>query len=348
MKDVLNQTKANFICVGTAYEVSLEEKVNSKGDDCIMGSIILRVPGGLQRFRVYANKFNKSGKNVGQMNYLYRALVSANWNTEINGNGGEPTLVMLKGDFDINDYANANTNRVVSTIDYRIKSLTSRVPEDSPQGLTMEFDGICTKFAPEVKDDEETGRMIGQFMAVNYNGQVIPIDFVVDPEGADLVVNGDSDIEALSVTQTRTTVTMEVRHTTQGVAKAPVKKAVFGKAHGPKIVDTPREIIENVLISYDYEAAKEPEEGEEDDKSVWINPQTIKEAVKQRRIHLEELEKSLKDGTAAKSNGAQKKANAASSALNMAKNASRPAPSTPINEDPFDGINVDDVFSGLM
>ena len=40
MKDVLNQTKTSFVCVGTAYEVSLEEKVNSNGDECIMGSII--------------------------------------------------------------------------------------------------------------------------------------------------------------------------------------------------------------------------------------------------------------------------------------------------------------------
>ena len=67
MKDVLNQTKTSFVCVGTAYEVSLEEKVNSKGDECIMGSIILRVPGGTQRFRVYSNKFNKTGKNAGKV-----------------------------------------------------------------------------------------------------------------------------------------------------------------------------------------------------------------------------------------------------------------------------------------
>ena len=89
---------------------------------------------------------------------------------------------------------------------------------------------------------------------------------------------------------------------------------------------------------------KEPED--EDENSVWINPKTVAEAVKQRRIHLEELEQSLKDGTAAKSNNTQKKTNAVSSALNMAKNASRP--STPINEDPFNGVNVDDVFGGLM
>lgn len=345
MKDVLNQTKTSFVCVGTAYEVSLEEKVNSNGDECIMGSIILRVPGGTQRFRVYSNKFYKSGKNAGKLHYLYNALVSAyNWNTEINGNGGEPTHVMLKGEFDINDYASTTSNRVVSTLDFKTKSITHRVPEDIEDGMIMEFDGICTKFAPEIKDDEETGRLVGQFMAVNYNGQVIPIDFVVEKEGAELVVDGDSEIEALCVGQTRTTVSMDVRHTTQGVAKAPVKKAVFGKSHGPKMVDTPREIVEYVLTSYDYEAVKEPED--EDENSVWINPKTVAEAVKQRRIHLEELEQSLKDGTAAKSNNTQKKTNAASSALNMAKNASRP--STPINEDLFNGVNVDDVFGGLM
>lgn len=347
MKDVLNQTKTSFICVGTAYEVSLEEKVNSKGDECIMGNIVLRVPGGTQRFRVYSNKFNKAGKNAGKLNYLYNALVSAyKWNTEINGDGGEPTRVMLKGEFDINDYASTTSNRVVSSLDFRVRSITQRVPEDTEDGMIMEFDGICTMVVPEIKDEEETGRLMGQFMAVNYNGQVIPINFVVEAEGAELVANGDSEIEALCAGQTRTTVSMDVRHTTQGVAKAPVKKAVFSKSRGPKMVDTPREIVEYVLTSYDYEAVKEPEDEEEEENSVWINPKTVAEAIKQRNIHLEELEKSLKDGSAASHSGVQKKTSVVSSALNMAKSVSRP--STPISEDPFDGVNVDDVFGNLM
>lgn len=345
MKDVLNQTKTNFICIGTAYEVSLEEKVNSKGDECITGHIILRVPGGTQRFRVYSNKWNKTGQNAGKLNYLYNALVSCyKWDTEINGTGGEPTRVMVKGDFDINDYASPNQGRVVSSLDFRIKSITHRIPEDTPDGMTMEFDGICTKFAPEIKDDEETGRLIGQFMAVNYNGQVIPVDFVVEEEGADVVVNGDSDIEALNVGQTRTSINIDVVHRTQGVAKAPVKKAVFGKSRGPKIADTPREVVEYVMTSYDYEAAREPES--DDDKTPWLNPKTIAEAVKQRKMHLEELEQSLKDGTAVKASAPQRKTNTASSALNMAKNVARP--STPIEESPFEDIDVDTVFGGLM
>ena len=307
MENVLKETKNMFTCVGTVYEKKLEmtnveieagPKDNKKKvkTDCIKGSVVVKIPSGTVTFPVYATKIGYNGKDNFKWNMF--SAMRDEWIPKVGGKGEEPTRVIITGNFNINDYVGRDGS-VSSDLQYRINTANTRVTEDMTDGFNIKFTGFINKMMPEIKNEEETGRLKVEFLCVDYNGKCYPVNCIAEAESVELLTEGDSDFEPFAPGQTRRDIEAEytVVSATPTVTVEPTKVRSFRKNNGPK-VEAPksRDQHELVLYSATEAAVEKPEEltytnddGEEVPvETDWINPKTMKEAIKIRNEMLEE------------------------------------------------------------
>lgn len=309
MSTTLKQTNNSWTCIGTVYEKKLKketvtidagpkdakEKVQT---ECIKGSVAVRIPDGVVTFPVY---FTKIGYN-GEESYSWAMAFAMfdKWNPEVNGDGSEPTRVALNGELGYQDRYNDRTHKMDYYLSYRIRSANTKVSEDMVNGFTIKTDAFVQKVNPEVKDDEETGRLLVDLLCVDFKGSCYPVRCIVDEDGAELITDGDSDFDAFEAGQTRTG--LEIEYHMKGVEKPKVAsntRRTFGKKTGPDVYEGgSRSTVELMLVSADAVAVEEPDEltyedengNEVEVETLWINPKTMKEAIKVRKAMLEELE----------------------------------------------------------
>lgn len=308
MSTTLKQTNNSWTCIGTVYEKKLKKEIvtieagpkdakEKVQTECVKGSVAVRIPDGVVTFPVY---FTQIGYN-GEESYSW-AMASAmfdKWNPEVNGDGSEPTRVALNGELGYQDKFNERTNKVDYYLSYRIRSANTKVSDDMVNGFTIKTNAFVQKVNPEVKDDEETGRLLVDLLCVDFKGGCYPIRCIVDEDGAELITDGDSDFDAFEAGQTRTG--LEIEYHLKGVEKkaSTTTRRTFGKKTGPDVYEGgSRSIVELMLVSADAVAVEEPDEltyedengNEVEVETLWINPKTMKEAIKVRKAMLEELE----------------------------------------------------------
>lgn len=308
MSTTLKQTNNSWTCIGTVYEKKLKretvtieagpkdakEKVQT---DCIKGSVAIRVPDGVITFPIYFTQIGYNGEEA--YSWKMAEAMFDNWNPAVNGNGSEPTRVALNGELNFQDRYNENIKKVDSRLSYRIRSANTKVSDDMLDGMTIKTDAFVQKVSPETKDDEETGRLIVDLLGADYKGGCYPIRCIVDEDGADVIADGDGDFEAFEVGQTRTN--LEIEYHMKGAEKkvATTARRTFGKKTGPDVYEGGnRSVVELMLVSADCVPVEEPEEltyedengNEVEVETAWINPKTMKEALKVRKAMLDELE----------------------------------------------------------
>lgn len=304
-ESTLNQTKNKFTCIGTVYEKKLERsevviEVGPKDDkkkvktELISGPIAIRIPSGVVNFYLYVTKIGYNGKDNFQWAMAESAIDS--WNPHVNGDGSPPTKVMVIGELNPRDYYDDKNKQIRYELGFRIKSANTRVSEDAPEGLTILLDGFVRNMKKEVKDGEETGRLLVNLLGVDYSGRCYPVDCVVDEEGVETVEDGDEDCDAFEAGQTRTGIELDYRIVSDAPASTPTKKKTIGKGSGVEVTERTRTKVELAIYSFDPYAVEEPEETEDEDgnpiedKSGYISPTTMKKAIKIRDAMLEELE----------------------------------------------------------
>ena len=329
MSDVrtLNKTKNWFRCVGTVSEkdLKLEDckvKIYDNGKptgeevkaQCIKGKVAIKTDTGIQTFGIYFTSKGMDGKDSkdwGMAKAMYEK-----WNPEIGGESGvDPTVVALEGAAEINDYA--GDNGISSRLQFRVRRANTRVSPDEGHGMTLNATAYIHKMAPEVRNEEETGRMKVTLYGANAKGACFPIDMIVEEDLAE-----DFE-EAYEVGQT---VNFDIDIVVKHVGGAKSGKKAFGKG-GRMNVNSGFDVTEYVLAGCD-EAIEEPDEltTEDEDgnevpvKTEWINPVAMKKAIKARAAMLEELakngnvpksgEKSIKERKAERKAGGLGKTNA--------------------------------------
>lgn len=302
MADILKQTETTFTCIGYVDEKALKREtvdieVGPKDNktktrtECIKGRVAINIGTGVVTFPIYATKINYAGND----NFFWpmAEAMADEWvprnQDKVNGTG---TKVIITGDIGPNDYFD-NKGALQYDLRYRVNTARTRGAESLDCGMAVIIDGYVNKIIHETKDDEETGRLIVEFLGVTYDGKCYPIKTFVDSEFADLIENGDGELEALEVGQTRTKVNLDYTFTTPAVAKG---KSVSFKRTSVDANKTSRPSVELILCGVDATPVEEPEEKTiKDDNgnilempTLWIDPEVMKKAILERAKMLEE------------------------------------------------------------
>lgn len=333
MSDKLNKTRNYFRCVGSVYETDLtredcEIKLKDKdGNDDgkmngerIRGKIAVRTDNGIVEFRVFFQSHNskpdKSGKRENSRWKMAESMLE--WNPAINGNGDEPTLVNIEGTFDVNDYVGQDGN-VKSGIQMNVSKASTKVNADEPKGCS--WNGVCyiKEINPEVINENETGRLIVNLLGVNSKSEVFPIKAIVEEDLAE-------DFE--DAYEPEQTVCMDIDVVCRHVGQKKATKKAFGRS-GSVEVNNGFDVTEFVIVGAD-DPIEEPEDEDDDGNLIdngWLDPKTVKKALKERDKKVEELKAN---------GGAVEKKGSVKEAKKMAKTKTKVAePYEDDEDDPF-------------
>lgn len=320
-ESVLSKTANWFRCVGTVSELSLKreeadiKQKDANGQDAgtvkgerIMGSVAVKTDNGIHTFNVYAQSLTSKGEESKQWKMYCDML---DWNPQIGGDSSvEPTLVNIEGAVSINDYV-SQQGEVKSGLRWRVGRANTKASPDEPKGTTLKVTTLIQSIKPEVRQEEETGRLIVTLYGAEANGTCFPITAIVDEDMADAF--NDCYEVGMTVPFELELVSRHVGNENTGAAKK------FGRA-GKVAVNNGFDVQELMLVGGDDEI-EEPDEltiedengNEVEVKTQWINPVAMKKAIKARAQMLEEL----------KNNPPEKKGNKGNSSLQAKKQAAK-------------------------
>ena len=298
VNDSILKKSANwFRCVGYLSESNLKredcdikqkdangQNTGTKKGERIMGSVAVKTDNGIHTFNVYAQSLTSKGEESKQWKMYCDML---NWNPQIGGDSSiEPTLVNIEGAVSINDYVNQQ-GEVKSGLRWRVGRANTKASPDEPKGTTLKVTTIIQSIKPEVRQEEETGRLIVTLYGAEANGTCFPITAIVDEDMADAFT--DCYEVGMTVPFELELISRHVGNENTGVAKK------FGRA-GKVAVNNGFDVQELMLVGGDDEIEEpdelttEDEDGNEVEvKTQWINPVAMKKAIKARAQMLEEL-----------------------------------------------------------
>lgn len=347
MKSNLNRTFNKFRCVGTLYESALKmadckvKPKDDKGNELpevdakrISGRIRVKTAFGVQTFNCIYTSIGIDGKEARNWKM---AQAMMDWNPQLKGNHMEPpTLVDLEGYIDIDDYPTRD-GKVASALKWNVSSAKHCDDENTPN-QTM-FSGVLYigKIVPEVKDEDETGRLIMTCYGANRKGECFPVRVIVEEDLAESV----EDSYAIGDTA-KLDLLVKTHHV--GGDNNRYQTAIGGGRKGLQ-VNSGYDVQEITLFMGSLPIEEPDEKYTEDDngnqvpiKTDWIDPDTMKMAIRERDKKLKELEAG---GNKSVSSGRSK----SGSALDKAKR-SAPAPRSRSARDSFvsDDDNFDEAF----
>lgn len=296
-ESILTKTSNWFRCVGYLSESNLKredcdiKQKDANGQDAgikkgerIMGSVAVKTDNGIHTFNVYAQSLTSKGEESKQWKMYCDML---NWNPKIGGDSSiEPTLVNIEGAVSVNDYV-TQQSEVKSGLRWRVGRANTKASPDEPKGTTLKVTTIIQSIKPEIRQEEETGRLIVTLYGAEANGTCFPITAIVDEDMADAFT--DCYEVGMTVPFELELVSRHVGNENTGAAKK------FGRA-GKVAVNNGFDVQELMLVGGDDEIEEPDELTTEDEngnevevKTQWINPVAMKKAIKARAQMLEEL-----------------------------------------------------------
>lgn len=170
-KNTLRQAEALVNVEGILSEKKLEKAVDSEGKEIIRGSLKIKENDtNFITLNVYVNRYTKDGKE----NNAYAGMVTVMDEYQSIAEVGEEAATRVrcgKGALKPNTYVDKRTGDVKTNVRYdatyvsRVDDLTKYEPK-----AKFEVEGYIVSMIPEVKKDEETGRLIVNILVPTYNG----------------------------------------------------------------------------------------------------------------------------------------------------------------------------------
>lgn len=248
---------------------------STKGER-VTGRVSIKNENGTMTYEVYSQNLRPNGEENG-MYSMYKDMTE--WDTS--------TLVHIEGAISPNDFVNKQ-NKVVSNLRWSVNRGNTRSADADNLTTQLVVSGMVTKIVPEMKNDEETGRLSVELMAATGQGTCFPVPFFVDEDFADAFqeqVNVNDTIEAAFIVNSKL------------IGQAPQKRTMVAKKNF-KEMSNESYVIE--LIFAEGSIIEEPEEVYDDDgnlmetNSLWINPKVMRKAMNERVNYLENLPKTQK------------------------------------------------------
>lgn len=336
MNTILPKTEQNFNCLGELYETSLKledvqlkvrdengNEAGTKAGQRVMGEVAVKTSSGTFRFRVYGQSLNYRGEPSKMWNMYTKML---DWNPRVKGNPDEPTSkVKISGTVEVNDYVNQQNQLVEGTLRWNLnsaKTVDEETYKESTKGCTLQATLMVGKIVPEMRNEEETGRLIVTFYGVNGRGAVMPITAYVEAGGAETFADS---YEKLTTAQFE----FDLMQVGEVVEK---KKTAWGHTGA---VDADKRVRQELVCVGAFPPIEEPDEltytdedgNEVEIKTNWINPKAIVSGLKVRAEYLDKL---VKDGY---QGNKKKTASSGGSSLKARKEAARGKKSTAVFDD---------------
>lgn len=316
-KSNVKNTKNNWVCVGTVYEMNLvmeEDDVKVYEDGKEVGTrkamvikpkdfskpaMRIRTKDGIHEFRNirFTEPTEEEAKeSKSKKSRWERAVEMMDWNAEIGGDKDkEPTVVKLSGFCSDGSYASEKNKTVVQTTNLRVTNVSTNVkPNEDGEiitGTTVAGDYYVKGYKPVIKDEEETGDKIVTLIGV-MSGEAFTFNVLI-PEDAVEQVEEVCHVGEVAPFEFDEVVTV----TAGGRKAAKTNKYRIGR----KSVSTDSSFestkVEWYMNSFD-DSYEEPDEDddEEVENSPWIDPAVMRKVLKAREAKLEELENVAKNG----------------------------------------------------
>lgn len=316
-KSNVKNTKNNWVCVGTVYEMNLvmeEDDVKIYEDGKEVGTrkamtikpkefskpaLRIRTKDGIHEFRNirFTEPTEEEAKeSKSKKSRWERAVEMMDWNAEIGGDKTkEPTMVKLSGFCCDGSYASEKNKTVVQTTNLRVTNVSANVkPNEDGEiitGTTVAGDYYVKAYKPVIKDEEETGDKIVTLIGV-MSGEAFTFNVLI-PEAAVEQVEEVCRVGEVAPFEFDEVVTV----TAGGRKAAKANKYRIGR----KSVSTDSSFestkVEWYMNSFD-DSYEEPDEDddEEVENSPWIDPAVMRKVLKAREAKLEELENIAKNG----------------------------------------------------
>lgn len=293
----LKKTQNYYRCIGELSESGLKRETcdiklkddngkvtgTTKGER-ILGNVAIKTNNGIHTFNVYAQNLTSKGEETKQWK-MYTDML--NWNPQIGGDSSiEPTLVNVEGSVSVNDYVDQQ-GQIRSGLRWRISRANTKVSPEDEKGTTLKATLFIQSVIPEVRQEEETGRLIVTLYGAENNGTCFPVTAIVTEDMAD---------DFVSCYEVGMTVPFEFELVSRHVgSQANTGAKKFGRA-GKVAVNNGFDVQELILVGGDDEIEEpdelttEDEDGNEIEvKTQWINPMAMKKAIKERAKYLEEM-----------------------------------------------------------
>lgn len=292
----LKKTANYFRCVGILNEIKLTREpalisikengrqIKKVKGERIYGDFVVKTDNGVYDFNFYAQNLTQEGKESRNWK-MYTEMEK--WNPMIGGDTAkEPTLIDIGGSIEINDYFNVNTNNVHTSLRWRVNKVSSKVNPDAIKGISLKGTFFIKGIIKEIRDEQETGRLIVTLYGANYKGECFPITAYVNSEEAN---DFDNYYEIAQ------TVSFDFELVCRQIGEVKTKNKKFGRDTLVNINEG-YSIKELIIVGGD-EPIEAPEEvttinenGEEIEiETKWINPAAMIKAIKIREQMLEEL-----------------------------------------------------------
>lgn len=285
--NVLKQTENLGNIKGVLTEKNLEIVTDSKTKQptAIRGSIVVSTANqecnNEHRIEIYCTARTKSGKEnplYKNMNTLMTDYIDKARAVQLNC---EPDIVFCKVDLRNNDYV---TKQGALVNDTRINLQSIRRVNVPPE----EFEAICNlegyirNYTPEIKNEEETGRLVVDFVGVGYSGELTPFKLIVPADLAD----GFESIYSVG-----DTTTFLVDFVNYKVEPKNNTQTGFGREGRNRAVSSMGYTVKELQI---YHGDDPYEEG--------IDSEAIQEGEKERQIKLEQMVKNHSSKNNSKTN----------------------------------------------
>lgn len=292
----LSKSANYFRCVGTLSESSLIKedcditvfglngaKKKVRGER-VRGNLAIETDSGIHNFNVFAQSLTSKG----EPNKLWKMYCDMlEWNPAIDGNREQdPSYVNVEGSVSINDYIN-KSGEVSTNLRWKVfRGDTTRISPDEPSGTTLKATAFIQAIAPEIRNEQETGRLKVTLYATEFNGTCFPIETFVEADMA-------QDFEG--VYEVGQTVPFEIELNSRHIGGAKPQERKFG--HAAKVsVNSGFDVQELIIVGGDNEIEQPENLTTEDEngnivevKTDWINPVALKKAIKVREQMLAEL-----------------------------------------------------------
>ena len=264
--------------------------------DKLFGGIVLKTQNGICEFRVNFSSKNSDGSD--SQKWAMAIAIANEWNPVIGGDGSDPSFVTVSGSMGYYDSYSSKTkdtkiyyNWDASAKCDRVEHVVDDEGEDN-SGCTLHLVGLLKSkiWEPDYKDPEEnTGRLKVTLMCGDGKGECFPVGVIVDEELAEDFNDGfelGETLDCMFERNVRMVGGSKKQSTGRDLGKK--KKSSQDMTNSFPI----EELILNTVtpIEEPDELVTEDENGNEVEvRTQWINPKTMKAAIKIREEKLAQI-----------------------------------------------------------
>lgn len=194
MLDVSRLSDNIVTITGVLNELEIVEGTSTAGKDYVRGTATVRVDqeieGKVQENLIPVKLFSMKYKSDGTENQIYKKILGYRDQftsiaaAEDEKDASRVTITGAK--VEENAWHDAKANVVRST--YQISTnFINKAKDDDTEKATFELSGVVGKMYPEVRNDEETGRVIVDFVVITWGPKANKIQLVASGSAADFI-----------------------------------------------------------------------------------------------------------------------------------------------------------------